>query len=275
MPDQSARNSSATVNASSVPSLVPQGSFLGKPEIALNRPVITVGSADTSRLHLVSSTVSHAHALIVRSDGQTYIADLASRSGVQVNGQTTPFAYLKSGDRVQIGRFVFRFRAPESSAPPMPPASPPPASIDLSGELPIDLGNKPFFTIGRRETNDLPLTNDRHVSTVHAVIFAIDGKWFLRDLHSRKGTRLNGSGIHQHQIDFNDSIGIGSFMMRFQPASIESAASTSGLDFSVEPAAALSAAPVEQQEMDLSLDLPLPIEDESAAIPLEVDEPQA
>ncbi len=273
MPDQLSRNSSATVDASAVPSLIPQGSFLGKPEIALNRPVITVGSADSSRLHLVSSTVSHAHALIVRSDGQTYIADLASRSGVQVNGQTTAFAYLKSGDRVQIGRFVFRFRAPESSSPPMPPAKLPPASIDLSGELPIDLGDKPIFTIGRRETNDLPLTNDRHVSTVHAVIFPIDGQWYVRDLHSRKGTRLNGSGIHQHQLDFNDSIQIGSFTMRFQPASTESAASTSGLDFSVEPTPATI--PAEPQEMDLSVDLPPPLEDESAPIPLEVDELKA
>src|SRR5277367_1635415 len=115
MSDRTAVASTFTADVSAVRSLVPQGPFLVKPDIPLNRSVITVGSGDKSRLHLVSSTISSAHALLVKSAGQTYIADLASRTGIQINGKPTSFSYLKPGDRLQIGRFVFRFRSPQAS----------------------------------------------------------------------------------------------------------------------------------------------------------------
>src|SRR5579862_2024712 len=102
MSDRTTAISADKVDASAVPTLVPQGPFLGKPDIPLNRSVITVGSGDKSRLHLVSSTISSAHALLVKSAGQTYIADLASRTGIQINGKLSSFSYLKPGDRLQI-----------------------------------------------------------------------------------------------------------------------------------------------------------------------------
>src|SRR4051794_5952458 len=107
-----------TPGSRATPVLVPQGEFAGKPDLPLDRPVTTVGSRHTCRIHLLSRSVSKAHALFVNSGGTIYVTDLASRAGVQVNGKPVKQAELKTGDRVQIGKFLFRYRAPKSSSPP-------------------------------------------------------------------------------------------------------------------------------------------------------------
>src|SRR5687768_1029328 len=79
-----AANSAGHSNA---PALLPQGSHAGKSAMPLGRPVVLVGSGSRAHLHLVSSSVSKAHALIVNADEGSYIRDLASRTHVLVNGK--------------------------------------------------------------------------------------------------------------------------------------------------------------------------------------------
>src|ERR1700742_2424250 len=97
--------------APAAPALVPLGSHGENPPIPLARPVWVVGSRSNARLHLLSSTVSKAHALIVRSNGIAYIRDLASRTKVYVNDSPTREADLANGDLLRIGRFNFKFIA--------------------------------------------------------------------------------------------------------------------------------------------------------------------
>ena len=52
----------------------------------------------------------------------------------------------------------------------------------------------PSRTIGRSSKADLVLS-DAMLSREHARIFLEDGAWFLEDLHSRNGTRLNGRQV--------------------------------------------------------------------------------
>ncbi len=196
--------------------LVPQAALAGQPDVPLDRPVTTVGSNDTARLHLVSRTVSKGHAIFVNSGGVTYVADLASRTGVLVNGKSIRDVDLKTGDRVQIGKFVFRYRSPANLSPP-PPASVPPAAAVIVVGSPAKAIEGRVFQIGRRETSDICFPTDAAVSAGHAVIFEMDGKWYLRDLGSRTGTTVNGKAIHQHGLNFGDRINIGSSTILFQP----------------------------------------------------------
>src|SRR5881628_394222 len=99
------------------PTLTPTGQFAGKPTLPVSRSVTLIGSRKQARLQLISSTVSQNHALIVNSDSGAYIRDLASRMGVQVNGEQAKELPLKDGDEVQIGRFTFRFNASPQAAP--------------------------------------------------------------------------------------------------------------------------------------------------------------
>jgi pSer/pThr/pTyr-binding forkhead associated (FHA) protein len=235
--DSVSRGSAGVPPRGSFPALIPLGEHLGKPELPLDRPVTTVGSRETCRLRLASRTVSKAHALMIRSkDGRILAADLASRTGILVNGQRVGFGPLRTGDRVQIGKFTFRFRAaPGAADDASPPAPGPAAALGLSdGSASLDLPGQ-VFLIGRRPNADLPLTDDPSVSAAHAVLFAIDGVWHVRDLNSRTGTRLNGKPIHQHPIAFGDTLQIGSASFQFHAAATEIGETPAPIE-TVEPA---------------------------------------
>ena len=187
----------------------------GQPDIPLNRPVTTVGSNENARLHLVSRTVSKGHAILVNNGAGTYVADLASRTGVLVNGKLVKEYELNNGDRLQIGKFVFRYRsATNAVAAPAPEA--PPASVILVGSPALSANSK-VVQIGRRETSDIAIPEDSLVSAAHAVIFQMSGSWYLRDLGSRTGTTINARPIQQQVLNFGDRIGVGSSTILFQP----------------------------------------------------------
>ncbi len=241
------------------PILCPQGEFLGKPDIVLSHAVTSVGSKDSNRLHLRSRTVSKVHAIFVNSGTVTFVADLASRTGVMVNGRSITWSQLQSGDLVQIGKFEFRFRAPPGM--PLGPEEPPPAELDIPDEMPVPVSSSAFI-IGSRENASICISHDPEVSTAHAILFPLDGRWHLRDLFSRTGTKLNGRGIHQRALEFGDTIEIGSMKFRFV-ASVTVRVAQAPAPFEAQPIA-------EADEADEPVDLAVPVPDEP--LPLELDD---
>jgi pSer/pThr/pTyr-binding forkhead associated (FHA) protein len=198
--------------------LVPQATLLGQPDVPLDRPITTIGSNESARLHLVSRTVSKGHAIFVNSNGGTYVADMASKTGVLVNGKLVREADLKTGDRVQIGKFVFRYRTPPNTGTAPDATRVPPAAVILVGSPAMIVNTRTVF-IGRRENDDIHLPSDAGVSEAHAVIFECDGRWNIRDLGSRTGTVVNGNPIARPQrLNFGDRIVVGSNTILFQPA---------------------------------------------------------
>jgi pSer/pThr/pTyr-binding forkhead associated (FHA) protein len=221
--DQNPKSAGSSVSkpgARTSPVLVPQGVLANQPEVPLDRPVTTVGSNDNARLHLVSRTVSKGHAIFVNSGGVTYVADLASRTGVLVNGKLIRDVDLKNGDRVQIGKFVFRYRSAPNLGPAAPAQVVPPAAVIVVGSPAKPITSR-VFQIGRRENGDINFPSDAGVSASHAVIFEMDGRWYIRDLGSRTGTTVNGKPIHQQKLSFGDRIVIGSATILFQPGVVE------------------------------------------------------
>jgi predicted component of type VI protein secretion system len=94
---------------SAEPMLVPQGDYAGKPALRLQKSVVVVGSAERCHLHLISSSVSRHHALIIHDQDGVYIRDLGSRTKVVVNGQPHRETLLANEDEIHIGKFSFRF----------------------------------------------------------------------------------------------------------------------------------------------------------------------
>jgi sigma-B regulation protein RsbU (phosphoserine phosphatase) len=64
------------------------------------------------------------------------------------------------------------------------------------------------FTIGRRETNHLQLVA-AEVSREHAELVVNDGRYLLRDRHSRYGTFVGGQSITERQLYSGDHIRLG------------------------------------------------------------------
>lgn len=77
---------------------------------------ITIGRNDNNDIVIVGEAVSRYHACVEKDEsGGFYVRDQGSKNGVQVNNVTVGEAALKDGDLVQIGSFMFRFRAPIGS----------------------------------------------------------------------------------------------------------------------------------------------------------------
>lgn len=197
-------------NASaSVPALVPIGDHAGGPTLYLRRLVTVIGSRSDCHLHLVSSTVSKHHAMVVTSEDGVYIRDLASRTKVLINGREVREGNLNDNDVVRIGRFTFKFEAGSSKGrrPKLAAA----VAIEVDGRAIRFNGRS--IVIGRRSACDIPLA-DEAVSTTHAVIFDANGKRYIRDLHSRTGTHLNGKPIHHEHLSAGDNVRIGDTAVR-------------------------------------------------------------
>ena len=202
--------------------LLPLGKHTGKPVIPLTRPVLVVGSRESCRIHLTSSSVSQQHALLVLDNGTFYISDLASRTHVIVNGKRVQDRDLADGDELNIGSFVLKFTGPASKTPGRKPT--PAAALDFTGEKRSAPLTKRAFVIGRRGGSDIMLA-DTAVSTMHAVIFEMNGQRVIRDLGSRTGTWINGVQVHQHVLNPGDQIKIGPSIFTFRLA--DQAAATS------------------------------------------------
>ena len=290
---------------SSLPALIPQGTYAKHPPIKLSRPVYVLGSKDRCRIHLTSSTVSSAHALLVQTRHLTYICDLCSRSHVFVNGKQIKEAILTDGDLIAIGKFTFKYQGPKKAHGEEP--LPGPAALEVAGaELPIPIDTLTMM-IGRRQICDIPLLEEA-VSTTHAVIFSWEGKRFIRDLWSRTGTFVNGKSVHEQELKAGDRIRCGETDITYAPSLEEAAfsviegASDSivaaspkadevdlGLKMSPAPAAPAAQAPLEvivppmsppRQEELLPLDEPLELIEsaphDTAHIPLKLEiEPEA
>ncbi len=75
----------------------------------INKSKLTIGRNLESDIFLDDITVSRKHAVIKRSGNDFLIKDLVSLNGSYVNGEIVDNAFLKNGDRIQIGKYIFLF----------------------------------------------------------------------------------------------------------------------------------------------------------------------
>ncbi|MBK9265408.1 MAG: sigma 54-interacting transcriptional regulator [Polyangiaceae bacterium] len=72
-------------------------------------------------LRLPSSTVSKAHARLIRREEGWFLEDLDSRNGCCVNGERVTSALVRDGDSIEIGSVMLRYRA---ALPALPECAP-------------------------------------------------------------------------------------------------------------------------------------------------------
>lgn len=87
-----------------------KGELVGE-SVEITGDYITIGRSAENRIYLHDPKISRQHAIIRYYDGQYYIQDLQSLSGIMVNNQTTQAQALQDGDLITIGNVVLEFRA--------------------------------------------------------------------------------------------------------------------------------------------------------------------
>lgn len=257
-----------------VPTLSPLGSHKAAAAVPISRPANIFGSRqDIARFHLNSSTVSKMHALLVLEDNNVYIHDLGSRMGVYVNREKVIVADLKDGDEIQIGRFSFRFNANGLACK---PSAAPAATLHVSTlHDPVPMHDR-VFQIGRRGGSDLEIAH-ADVSNIHALIFVRNGRRFVRDLHSRTGTWLDGQTIHQEPLNPGAIVKVGPVTINYElDVDLAKPVAKSGPPIVAPPAIAapiaipIADAPNVRPPTPVPADRAAPIEVE----PLEVETPE-
>lgn len=78
-----------------------------------------------------------------------------------------------------------------------------------------------IISIGRSPSNDIRLSDTNlerpKISKCHAAIIKNkQGKYFVRDLGSKNGTRINGTMVYRGVLKDNDEIQIGDFVLKFE-----------------------------------------------------------
>ncbi|MFO0878785.1 MAG: sigma 54-interacting transcriptional regulator [Gemmataceae bacterium] len=79
----------------------------------------------------------------------------------------------------------------------------------------LDLDPTTHTVLGRKSSSGVFL-QDRHASRRHAEIYCRDGQWFLVDLDTTNGTRVDGRSIRgETRLVHNQVVGIGDVRLRF------------------------------------------------------------
>jgi adenylate cyclase len=76
-------------------------------------------------------------------------------------------------------------------------------------------------SIGRQPDNDIVFINEHSISRRHASIVQEDSEFFLVDLGSKNGTKVNGQIVKRHRLSNDDQILLGKVVLTFKAAASE------------------------------------------------------
>jgi adenylate cyclase len=92
---------------------------------------------------------------------------------------------------------------------------------EVHGELhPVGGGDvipliREVLTIGRRDSCDIPLRFP-NISGIHAQLQFRSGYWYIRDMNSTNGVKVNGTRVQEKLLHPRDEITIGKRLYRIQ-----------------------------------------------------------
>ncbi|NUQ86548.1 MAG: FHA domain-containing protein [Anaerolineales bacterium] len=222
--------------------------------IELKHDTITLGRDPEATIRIEDPTVSFMHAQIAHHGEHHYLRDLGSRNGTFVNDTlvVTP-CVLNDGDIIRIGKVKLTFHSGMTSPAPAPKHAKTEflqsVKVEKSwGQLIAYSGSTiglsfalkpPSVTLGRDPGSNAITLQHQTISREHARFDWRDEKWFVTDLQSANGTRINGTQLAPNKespIAPADELQFGDVKLVFVP-SAASAGKTSGLPmtFVMEP----------------------------------------
>lgn len=155
------------------------------------------------------SVLSRRHARIFSEDGAVYVADLGSKNGTRVNGDSVAQqpARLSDGDEVSFGAdLAYRVRLyprPVEPEPPRVAVTLTPMREDL-GLQPVVIAGFPFMVNKADDTfaryRDRYPHQVNYLSRRHAHVYLKHGVPWIEDLGSTNGTFVNGVRLRDQSV---------------------------------------------------------------------------
>jgi pSer/pThr/pTyr-binding forkhead associated (FHA) protein len=105
----------------------------------------------------------------------------------------------------------------------------------LGGGDPIPL-LKTTLVVGRRESSDIVLRFP-NVSGTHCELSLVGGYWFVKDLGSSNGTKVNGSRVSEQRLDPGDKLSVAKheYELNYEPAQLGAKAAPPEKNVSRDP----------------------------------------
>jgi pSer/pThr/pTyr-binding forkhead associated (FHA) protein len=148
------------------------------------------------------------------------LTDLNSKNGTYVNGQRTPQALLRGGERLRMGQTELAFVSGRAGRTTRPS---PHAQTGHSAQLVVLAGDQeyarcpvaPGTVLGRYEGCPVDLRSDALASRRHAQLDYQNGQWIITDLSSDNQTFVNGYPVQSQALQHGDEIRLGNTRMQF------------------------------------------------------------
>jgi pSer/pThr/pTyr-binding forkhead associated (FHA) protein len=187
---------------------------------------------------LPDRSVSRRHAKIVVEEGSVWVEDMGSTNGSRVRGSSLSAgkpAALADGTPVQFGSVKLTAIIPPGSIRELLslPASEKPAEtakplLAIGGSVSVaklvrSNGREYVLasartTFGRKSGNTVAIDDDATVSGAHAEIAYEDGRFYIEDLGSTNGTKVNGRALSPKvpmALSDGDEVTLGRTALRF------------------------------------------------------------
>jgi pSer/pThr/pTyr-binding forkhead associated (FHA) protein len=105
----------------------------------------------------------------------------------------------------------------------------------LGGGDPIPL-LKSLLVVGRRESSDIVLRFP-NVSGNHCELSLVDGYWYVKDLGSSNGTKVNGTRVSEQRLDPGDTLSVAKheYEVNYEPARLGATAAPAEKAVSRDP----------------------------------------
>ena len=149
-----------------------------------------IGRDQTADVYLENRALSRKHAQLEKRGAGIWIRDLDSQNGTYVNGERIEEAMpLSSDDAIQLGRYEVYIEGVKEAA-----------ADTIVFTVTNNEGKQRYalvgeeVIIGRSPSCDIPITH-KGISRKHFKLSSEDAQWFIEDLGSQNGTRLNGNLI--------------------------------------------------------------------------------
>lgn len=205
--------------------MVLRGKRAGTEHKLEGQDVFVLGSAADAHVRLEDEGVHANHARIFKDDNRFILMDVTG-SGVLVNGRSQVQAELHAGDELTLGRAILRITpagVPLAAVLQKPPGT---ASAPTGAELRILKGpdeGKSFplavrATLGRGVNADVALL-DMKCSREHCAVEKRADGWYLVDLGSTNGTRLNEIKLETKSVQplkHGDKLRLGGTVVEFR-----------------------------------------------------------
>jgi len=194
-------------------------------EIALDRPVFTIGRRPDNDIVLLPEYVSGHHGRLEQRGAEWHYLDLDSTNGTFVNGRKVPGAVLHDGDVLRIGD-------PQGNSVGMTFRTAEGAVADVGRAVRIgrtSLETEASLAIGRDPQADIHLPAPV-VSWKHARLDQTSQGHVLTDLNSTNGTFVNGERLTRPRLlEQGDVVQIGPFQLVYSAEGLQQYTSAGGM----------------------------------------------